>query len=88
MDYLRRSPMAIKLRSSPRAALPARKFRYEAPAGNFGINSGVAAPRPVYPSTVGKESFFGILQSCDAVDSFTESEIVVEIWSRQETRKF
>ena len=60
--------MAIKLRSSPRAALPAREFRYEAPAGKFGINSGVAAPMAYFPFNGWKESFFGILQGRDAVE--------------------
>ena len=37
-----------------------------------------------------KDSFFGILhgQGKDAVEFYTESKIVVERWSRQETRKF
>jgi malonate-semialdehyde dehydrogenase (acetylating) / methylmalonate-semialdehyde dehydrogenase len=80
--------MAIKLRSSPRAALPARKFRYEAPAGNIRINSGVTAPMAYFPFNDWKESFFGILQGREAVEFFTASEIVVGRWSRQETRKF
>ncbi len=67
-----------------------RKFRYEAPAGNIGINIGVAAPMAYFPFSGWKESFFGILhgQGRDAVEFFTESKIVVERWSRQETRKF
>jgi len=68
----------------------ARKFRYEAPAGNIGINIGVAAPMAYFPFSGWKESFFGILhgQGRDAVEFYTESKIVVERWSRQETRKF
>jgi malonate-semialdehyde dehydrogenase (acetylating)/methylmalonate-semialdehyde dehydrogenase len=68
----------------------ARKFRFEAPAGNIGINIGVAAPMAYFPFSGWKESFFGILhgQGRDAVEFFTESKIVVERWSRQETRKF
>lgn len=68
----------------------ARRFRYEAPAGNIGINIGVAAPMAYFPFSGWKESFFGILhgQGRDAVEFFTESKIVVERWSRQETRKF
>ena len=66
------------------------KFRYEAPAGNIGINIGVAAPMAYFPFSGWKESFFGILhgQGRDAVEFYTESKIVVERWSRQETRKF
>ena len=68
----------------------ARSFRYEAPAGNIGINIGVAAPMAYFPFSGWKESFFGILhgQGRDAVEFYTESKIVVERWSRQETRKF
>jgi malonate-semialdehyde dehydrogenase (acetylating)/methylmalonate-semialdehyde dehydrogenase len=43
-----------------------------------------------FPFSGWKESFFGILhgQGLDAVEFFTESKIVIERWSRQETRKF
>lgn len=37
----------------------ARKFRYEAQAGNIGINIGVAAPIAFFPFSGWKESFFG-----------------------------
>jgi len=68
----------------------ARKFRYEASAGNIGINIGVAAPMAYFPFSGWKESFFGILhgQGRDAVEFYTESKVVIERWSRQETRKF
>jgi malonate-semialdehyde dehydrogenase (acetylating) / methylmalonate-semialdehyde dehydrogenase len=68
----------------------ARRFRYEAPAGNIGINIGVAAPMAYFPFSGWKDSFFGILhaQGKDAVEFYTESKIVIERWSRQETRKF
>ena len=79
--------MACLFTSSGAAA---RKFRYEAQAGNIGINIGVAAPIAFFPFSGWKESFFGILhgQGRDAVEFFTESKIVIERWSRQETRKF
>ena len=56
----------------------------------IGINIGVAAPMAYFPFSGWKESFFGILhgQGRDAVEFFTESKIVIERWSRQETRKF
>ncbi|MFN8427879.1 MAG: hypothetical protein U0X87_16685 [Anaerolineales bacterium] len=37
----------------------ARKFRYEADAGNIGINIGVAAPMAFFPFSGWKDLFFG-----------------------------
>ncbi|MDQ3687414.1 MAG: hypothetical protein M3430_17710 [Acidobacteriota bacterium] len=39
----------------------ARKFRYEAPAGNMGVNIGVAAPMAYFPFSRWKDSFLGVL---------------------------
>src|SRR5580700_9045504 len=90
MEFLRRSPYGNQASLFTTSGSAARKFRYEAPAGNIGINIGVAAPMAYFPFSGWKESFFGILhgQGKDAVEFFTESKIVVERWSRQETRKF
>lgn len=68
----------------------ARKFRYEAEAGNIGINIGVAAPMAFFPFSGWKESFFGDLhgQGMDAVEFFTQKKIVVERWPKEWTRKF
>jgi malonate-semialdehyde dehydrogenase (acetylating) / methylmalonate-semialdehyde dehydrogenase len=90
MDFLRRSPYGNQASLFTTSGSAARKFRYEAPAGNIGINIGVAAPMAYFPFSGWKESFFGILhgQGRDAVEFFTESKIVIERWSRQETRKF
>ncbi|MGH9741356.1 MAG: CoA-acylating methylmalonate-semialdehyde dehydrogenase [Candidatus Acidiferrum sp.] len=90
MDFLRRSPYGNQASLFTTSGSAARRFRYEAPAGNIGINIGVAAPMAYFPFSGWKESFFGILhgQGRDAVEFFTESKIVVERWSRQETRKF
>ncbi len=68
----------------------ARKFRYEADAGNIGINIGVAAPMAYYPFSGWKESFFGDLhgQGMDAVEFFTQKKIVVERWPKEWSRKF
>ena len=68
----------------------ARKFRYEAEAGNIGINIGVAAPMAYFPFSGWKDSFFGDLhgQSMDAVDFFTQKKVVVERWPKEWTRKF
>jgi malonate-semialdehyde dehydrogenase (acetylating) / methylmalonate-semialdehyde dehydrogenase len=90
MEFLRRSPYGNQASLFTTNGSAARKFRYEAPAGNIGINIGVAAPMAYFPFSGWKESFFGILhgQGRDAVEFFTESKIVIERWSRQETRKF
>jgi malonate-semialdehyde dehydrogenase (acetylating) / methylmalonate-semialdehyde dehydrogenase len=90
MEFLKRSPYGNQASLFTTSGAAARKFRYEAPAGNIGINIGVAAPMAYFPFSGWKESFFGILhgQGKDAVEFFTESKIVVERWSRQETRKF
>jgi malonate-semialdehyde dehydrogenase (acetylating) / methylmalonate-semialdehyde dehydrogenase len=69
----------------------ARKFRYEAEAGNIGINIGVAAPMAFFPFSGWKESFFGDLhgQGSHAVEFFTQTKVVVERWSRRDwSRKF
>jgi len=68
----------------------ARKFRYEAEAGNIGINIGVAAPMAFFPFSGWKDSFFGDLhgQGTDAVDFFTQKKVVVERWPKEWTRKF
>jgi malonate-semialdehyde dehydrogenase (acetylating)/methylmalonate-semialdehyde dehydrogenase len=68
----------------------ARKFRYEAEAGNIGINIGVAAPMAFFPFSGWKESFFGDLhgQGMDAVEFFTQKKVVVERWPKEWTRKF
>ena len=68
----------------------ARKFRYEAQAGNIGINVGVAAPMAFFPFSGWKESFFGTLhgQSNHAVEFFTQTKVVVERWPKEWSRTF
>ena len=90
IDFIRKSPYGNQASLFTTSGAAARKFRYEAPAGNIGINIGVAAPMAYFPFNGWKESFFGIVhaQGKDAVEFFTESKIVIERWSRQETRKF
>ncbi len=68
----------------------ARKFRYEAEAGNIGINIGVAAPMAFFPFSGWKESFFGDLhgQSNHAVEFFTQTKVVIERWPNDWSRKF
>src|SRR6266702_1632325 len=69
--------MACLFTSSGAAA---RKFRYEAQAGNIGINIGVAAPMAFFPFSGWKDSFFGNMhaQGRDAIEFYTEKKIVVE----------
>ena len=54
IDALNAARTATRRRSSPRAARRARKFRYEAQAGNIGINIGVAAPMAYSRSAAGR----------------------------------
>ena len=67
----------------------ARKFRYEADAGNIGINIGVAAPMAFFPFSGWKNSFFGTLhaQGRHAVEFFTQTKVVVERWLGEWSRK-
>jgi len=90
IDFIRKSPYGNQASLFTTSGAAARKFRYEAPAGNIGVNIGVAAPMAYFPFNGWKESFFGIVhaQGRDAIEFYTESKIVVERWSRQETRKF
>lgn len=68
----------------------ARKFRYEADAGNIGINIGVAAPMAFFPFSGWKESFFGTLhgQGKHALEFFTQTKVVVERWPKEWSRQF
>lgn len=68
----------------------ARKFKYEAEAGNIGINIGVAAPMAFFPFSGWKDSFFGDLhgQGRDAFQFFTRSKVIVERWPETWSRQF
>jgi malonate-semialdehyde dehydrogenase (acetylating)/methylmalonate-semialdehyde dehydrogenase len=68
----------------------ARRFRYEADAGNIGINVGVAAPMAHFPFSGWGESFFGDLhaQAHHGVEFYTQTKVVVERWPRDWSRKF
>ena len=79
--------MACLFTSSGAAA---RKFRYEARAGNIGINVGVAAPMAFFPFTGWKDSFFGDMhaQGRDAVEFYTDKKVVVERWPKEWSRAF
>jgi malonate-semialdehyde dehydrogenase (acetylating)/methylmalonate-semialdehyde dehydrogenase len=73
-----------------RSGAAARRFRYEAQAGNIGINIGVAAPMAFFPFSGWKNSFFGTLhaQGKHAVEFFTQTKVVVERWLEEWSRKF
>ncbi len=79
--------MACLFTSSGAAA---RRFRYEAEAGNIGINIGVAAPMAFFPFSGWKDSFYGDLhgQGRDAVEFFTQTKVVVERWPKDWSRQF
>lgn len=68
----------------------ARRFRYEVPAGNIGINIGVAAPMAYFPFSGWKNSFFGDLhgQGRDSVEFYTDKKVVIERWGEAHSRKF
>jgi malonate-semialdehyde dehydrogenase (acetylating) / methylmalonate-semialdehyde dehydrogenase len=68
----------------------ARKFRYEAPTGNVGINIGVAAPMAYFPFSGWKDSFLGVLhgQGRDGVEFYTDKKVVIERWPKEWSRKF
>jgi malonate-semialdehyde dehydrogenase (acetylating)/methylmalonate-semialdehyde dehydrogenase len=68
----------------------ARKFRYEAPCGNIGVNIGVAAPMAYFPFSGWKGSFLGVLhgQGRDGVEFYTDKKVVVERWPQEWSRKF
>jgi malonate-semialdehyde dehydrogenase (acetylating)/methylmalonate-semialdehyde dehydrogenase len=68
----------------------ARRFRYEANAGNIGINIGVAAPIAFFPFSGWGESFFGDLhgQAEHGVEFYTQTKVVIERWPREWSRRF
>jgi malonate-semialdehyde dehydrogenase (acetylating)/methylmalonate-semialdehyde dehydrogenase len=77
VNHSRYGNMACLFTSSGAAA---RKFRYEAEAGNIGINIGVAAPMSFFPFSGWKDSFFGDLhaQSLDGIEFYTQKKVVIE----------
>jgi malonate-semialdehyde dehydrogenase (acetylating)/methylmalonate-semialdehyde dehydrogenase len=90
IDIIARNPYgnAASIFTSNGAA--ARKFRYEAPTGNIGVNIGVAAPMAYFPFSGWKDSFLGVLhgQGRDGVEFYTDKKVVVERWPREWSRRF
>lgn len=68
----------------------ARKFRYEVPTGNVGVNIGVAAPMAYFPFSGWRDSFMGVLhgQGKDAIEFYTDKKVVIERWPKEWSRKF
>jgi malonate-semialdehyde dehydrogenase (acetylating) / methylmalonate-semialdehyde dehydrogenase len=90
LAFLERNPYGNQASLFTSSGSAARRFRYEAPAGNIGINIGVAAPMAYFPFSGWKDSFFGVMhaQGRDAIEFYTEKKIVVERWAKEHSRKF
>jgi malonate-semialdehyde dehydrogenase (acetylating)/methylmalonate-semialdehyde dehydrogenase len=90
LAFLARSPYGNQASLFTSSGSAARQFRYEAPAGNIGINIGVAAPMAYFAFSGWKESFFGTVhaQGNDAIEFYTDKKIVIERWAREHSRKF
>ena len=88
--FLERSPFGNQASLFTSSGAAARRFRYEAPAGNIGINIGVAAPMAYFPFSGWKDSFFGVMhaQGRDAVEFYTDKKVVIERWTAGHSRKF
>ncbi|MBB6147272.1 malonate-semialdehyde dehydrogenase (acetylating)/methylmalonate-semialdehyde dehydrogenase [Silvibacterium bohemicum] len=90
LAFLERSAYGNQASLFTSSGAAARRFRYEAPAGNIGINIGVAAPMAYFPFSGWKGSFFGDLhaQGRDSIEFYTDKKIVVERWASDHSRKF
>ena len=90
IEFLSRTPYGNQASIFTTSGAAARKFRYEAPVGNVGINIGVAAPMAYFPFSGWKDSFFGVLhaQGRDAVQFYTQEKVVIERWPKEWSRKF
>jgi malonate-semialdehyde dehydrogenase (acetylating)/methylmalonate-semialdehyde dehydrogenase len=90
IEFLSRSPYGNQASIFTTSGAAARRFRYEAPVGNVGINIGVAAPMAYFPFSGWKDSFLGVLhgQGRDAVQFYTQEKVVIERWPKEWSRKF
>jgi len=90
LTFLERSAYGNQASLFTSSGAAARRFRYEAPAGNIGINIGVAAPMAYFPFSGWKNSFFGDLhgQGRDAIEFYTDKKVVIERWGQEHSRKF
>jgi malonate-semialdehyde dehydrogenase (acetylating)/methylmalonate-semialdehyde dehydrogenase len=90
IEILSRSPYGNMSSIFTSSGAAARKFRYEVPAGNVGVNIGVAAPMAYFPFSGWRDSFFGVLhgQGRDAIEFYTDKKVVIERWPNEWSRKF
>ena len=90
LAFLERSPYGNQASLFTSSGAAARQFRYDAPAGNIGINIGVAAPMAYFPFSGWKDSFFGDMhgQGRDSVEFYTDKKVVIERWGDLHSRKF
>jgi malonate-semialdehyde dehydrogenase (acetylating) / methylmalonate-semialdehyde dehydrogenase len=90
MNFLDKNPFGNQASLFTSSGAAARRFRYEAPAGNIGINIGVAAPMAYFPFSGWKDSFFGDMhgQGRDAIEFYTDKKVVVERWAKDHSRQF
>jgi malonate-semialdehyde dehydrogenase (acetylating) / methylmalonate-semialdehyde dehydrogenase len=90
IEILSRSPFGNMASIFTSSGAAARKFRYEIPAGNIGINIGIAAPMAYFPFSGWRDSFLGVLhgQGRDAVEFYTDKKVIVERWPKEWSRQF
>lgn len=90
VDIVARNPYGNASSIFTSSGAAARKFRYEAPTGNVGVNIGVAAPMAYFPFSGWKDSFLGALhgQGRDSVEFYTDKKVVIERWPQEWSRKF
>jgi malonate-semialdehyde dehydrogenase (acetylating)/methylmalonate-semialdehyde dehydrogenase len=69
------------------SGVSARKFQYEAPIGNVGINIGIPAPMAFFPFSGWRDSFFGDRHGQGgghgfegSIGFYTESKVVIARW--------
>jgi malonate-semialdehyde dehydrogenase (acetylating)/methylmalonate-semialdehyde dehydrogenase len=90
IDILAANPYGNAASIFTSSGATARKFRYEVPAGNVGVNIGIAAPMAYFPFSGWKDSFMGVLhgQGKDGVEFYTDKKVVIERWPKEWSRKF
>lgn len=90
IDILSSNPYGNAASIFTASGATARKFRYEVPTGNVGVNIGIAAPMAYFPFSGWKDSFMGVLhgQGKDGVEFYTDKKVVIERWPKEWSRKF
>ena len=90
IDVLSKSAFGNSAAIFTSSGAAARKFRYEVPTGNVGVNIGVAAPMAYFPFSGWRDSFMGVMhgQGRDGVEFYTDKKVVIERWPKEWSRKF